>query len=858
MQKRILCYAVACLLSLNVFSQYIYEGNQSLIDLTNQSGTTSLNAGDDQVSAAFNLGFTFDFYGQAFTQARMATNGCLHFKTSGAYCNDYTPDPLASQYTYTMLPFWTDLIRDNDSSMLAKSFNDKTVLGWYNMREFNRASDNSFEVILWANDSFEFRYGALDIINHDVLIGEVGSGSSEIYQYLYHDKCNTGSTNTSDCVNTTWNESSFNVLLENGGSLYGVGSGNALDCSSALNDVNCAGYADAYLAQQCDLDSLYNDTCAGYSAAYLTQQCDITQLYDTACPSYWNAYDAQQCEDDAQYSASCPNYQQNESVAYYVEEDDYGYTEEDLWYDEEYDEYLDPNDPCYENRCEGFTDADWYELDVEQFGQEQVDDWLGSDISFSDDGMIEFETTLITSYDDVDLMMDLYDTEQEEIRVAEDLAWEEEQQRYEEEILQEELFLLEEEIYAVELHSTQEEHIDYLEEFAVVDEYTNNQREVIDILDAEELIELYEFDTIIREELEFQEEIFAVREEIEELEEEIEEIRKEEEELFELEEEIEERLVETEHEEKSTQEKKRSLVRISALDVVAGTLRSAKESVTGSGGESSTTVALVSTNTAITTSNNNSFNFENISSTSVSDSSVSFNTDSSISFEGAVNYGLTTSSSTFNASSSSFASSSSSSGGGISTSSSPSRSDQFASASMQTNQVLDMSSMSMFDESSSSTLNNTTSVDNTIIVGDTANVNDTTNVSVSVVSVDTITSTTQSQIDVSVSTDTSATETEQTVANVIAQNLKAAQDDVESKQEETGEYGSENTIIAYMGFVPDFNNYRLVTMPDQETWYEPKSIYANNMLGDNVEGFYQMAGQSLNTLTAMKELQPPL
>ena len=43
------------------------------------------------------------------------------------------------------------------------------------MREYNRESDNSFEVILWTNDSFEFRYGALDVINHDVLIGEVGS-----------------------------------------------------------------------------------------------------------------------------------------------------------------------------------------------------------------------------------------------------------------------------------------------------------------------------------------------------------------------------------------------------------------------------------------------------------------------------------------------------------------------------------------------------------------------------------------------------------------------------------------------------------------------------------------------------------
>ena len=63
---------------------------------------------------------------------------------------------------------------------------------------------------------------------------------------------------------------------------------------------------------------------------------------------------------DPQYAPFCQGYTTTESVAYYNVEDDYGYQEEDMWYDEEYDEWLDPNDPCYENRCEGFTDADWY------------------------------------------------------------------------------------------------------------------------------------------------------------------------------------------------------------------------------------------------------------------------------------------------------------------------------------------------------------------------------------------------------------------------------------------------------------------------------------------------------------------
>ena len=180
--------------------------------------------------------------------------------------------------------------------------------------------------------------------------------------------------------------------------------------------------------------------------------------------------------------------------------------------------------------------------------------------------------------------------------------------------------------------------------------------------------------------------------------------------------------------------------------------------------------------------------------------------------------------------------SSSNSGGGVSTSNSPSISEQFASSTAQNNQVLDMSA---------SVTSSTSVEDNTV---------ETVSVAVDTTSTQTL----QSQIDVSVSTDSSATETEQTVANVIAQNLQDAQDDVEAKQEETGEYGSENTIIAYMGFVPNFNNYRLVTMPDQETWYESTDIYANNMLSDNIEGFYQMAGQSLDTLIEMRKLQPKL
>ena len=176
---------------------------------------------------------------------------------------------------------------------------------------------------------------------------------------------------------------------------------------------------------------------------------------------------------------------------------------------------------------------------------------------------------------------------------------------------------------------------------------------------------------------------------------------------------------------------------------------------------------------------------------------------------------------------------SNSSTAGFSTSSSPSMSDQFASSTAQTNQVLDMSSMSVSDSSFSSTTVETETVTTEVAV---ANVT---------------TETTQDQMDTSIASVDSDSET--TVENIIAQNLQTAQEQVAAKQEETGEYGSENAIIAVMGFLPGFNSYRAVNIPEKEFWYEPKSIYTNSNLSDNTAAFYGLAGQSIKTLTELKE-----
>mgnify|MGYP003644314573 CR=1 FL=1 len=721
MQKRILCYAIALLFSNFLPSQevtVVYSADKPIWDLRNFSGATDMSAQDDGTSQVFNLGFDFDFFGQTFDKAYMASNGCVilgSLSTAANWeknCTQYNPSE-APNTDYTFYPFWTDLIMGGNSSMLAMQIDNKVIFGWYEMWEFNRDSKNTFELWLYPNNSYEARYDALDIQDHDVFIGIQGS-SKEFQTYYFHDECNTGIVNSSTCVNQSWNDSTKNSELEYGGSLL---VGEATDCS----------------------DPLVNPSCTGY----------------------WDAYDDQQCDLDPQYGPFCRGYTQEDSVAYFDEEQvDYGFNEEDLWYDEEFDEWLDPNDPCYQNNCADFTDADWYALDTEQFGQEQVDEWFGADIQFNDDGMVNFETTQVESYDDVDVMMDVWDVEQEQYRQEEQLL---------EEFLFQESFLVED--YSEPDTFIEFETIEQLEEW--FEEETTMEEELANLEAPEEefIEEIFEEDVV--------EEIF---EDIEDrmAEAEIEEQLEREEAPQEFEENFVEEFQITEREEATG---KSSITRELALSVISSAVTTAQNSISGTTAGS----------------------FSDVTNSSSSDTSASSSANS-----------------------------------GISTSNSPSMSDQIASASVQTNQLLDMSSTSVSDSSFDSV-----SIEAETSVGD-------------LVSVDLAVETTQDQIDASVETTGTDSETDATVASIVAENLQLAQDQATEQQEETGKYGSENAIIAVMGFVPDFNSYRLVNLPEKEFWYEPKSIYTNNGLSDNTEAFYGLVGESIRTLTDLKNLQPTL
>jgi hypothetical protein len=716
MQKRILCYAVALLFSSFLPSQevtVVYSADKPIWDLRNFSGATDMSAQDDGTSQVFDLGFDFTFFGEPFNQAYMASNGCLilgQLATGNNWeknCTQYEPSE-APNTNYTMYPFWTDLIMGGNSSMLAMQVDNKVIFGWYEMWEYYRDSKNTFELWLYPNNSYEARYSELDIKDHDVFIGIQGN-ENERETYYFHDKCFTGQVNSKECVSQDWNDTAINFDLENNGSIL---VGEALDCSNPLNDTSCAGYA----------------------AAYQTQQCDIDQLYNELCPYYSDAYDDFQCDLNPQYGPFCRGYTQEDSVAYYEEEQfDYGYEEEQFGYEDPpvFDEYV------FEQEQNTFEEPEYtYEEEIifEQiFSQaeqqepfETVQDFQREEEIFMpiEELLIgEFifqETFLVEDYSEPDTFIELETVDQLE-------EWFEEETRMEEEL--------------ANLESPEEEFIEEIFEEDVVEEIFEDIEERMAEAEIEEQLE---------------------REEAPE----------------EFEENFVEEFQMTEREEATG---KSSITRELALSVISSAVTTAQNSISGTTAGS----------------------FSDVTSSSSSDTSGS----------SAANSGI---------------------------SNSPSMSDQFASFAAQTDQMLDMSNTSISDSSFDSTaLETETSVEDFAVV-------------------EVAVENTQNQIDSSIEESGTTSETNATVASIVAENLQLAQEQAVEQQEESGEYGSENAIIAVMGFLPGFNDYRLVSIPQKEVWYEPKSIYTTNSIQDNTAGFYQLVGTSIKTLTSIKEMQPPL
>ena len=196
-------------------------------------------------------------------------------------------------------------------------------------------------------------------------------------------------------------------------------------------------------------------------------------------------------------------------------------------------------------------------------------------------------------------------------------------------------------------------------------------------------------------------------------------------------------------------------------------------------------------------------------------------TNSIVSNSIANSYGNSNSSST----NSTTASAVSGGSGGTSISSSPSISDQIASAQVQTNNVLQSIEILPVP-----TMDNTPSM------------------AMAEVQVTSM----ENQIQSVTSTMVTSSEAEQIAEEIVANNIRAQQEQSQAQQEESGQYDSQgqSNLIAYMNYVPNFSDYTSANITDQTNWYTPTVIYASVTLEDNA-GYSFMVSDSMNTLQNM-------
>jgi hypothetical protein len=240
------------------------------------------------------LQFGFPYYGRVFTESYMFSNGVVGFlNPTNSWCctgfdlrtNNGTP------FSFAIMPLQTDLI-NYSGRFLTEGTPQYQRYKWENISEYGVPQNlNTFGVEIRPSGYIGMHYESVNISPwRPVTIGRTGY-VGEFHQY-YH--------------GAGFTHGSFSHITESTGNACLV---------NPLSSSSCAGYQEAYLAQQCSISQLYSPQCPNYQQAYFNQQCSINALFNRDCPNYQQAYFAEQCRLNPLYDRTCSGYAEAYALA---------------------------------------------------------------------------------------------------------------------------------------------------------------------------------------------------------------------------------------------------------------------------------------------------------------------------------------------------------------------------------------------------------------------------------------------------------------------------------------------------------------------------------------------------------------
>jgi len=300
--------------------------------------TCTYNIGDDNY-AIVPIPFGFPYYGRVFTHSIMFDNGVVSFYTPNQYPQyfggqQFFAQPLSSgmgsQFSYSIMPLWTDLLNYTGRYFTETDGVNFLRYNWENISQWGYPGRlNTFSAEISPSGSIGLQYQQVNISGYPVTIGTTGNVLLGEFTQNYH-QVSSGSTTINNLQPWTVTETV------------------PTDCSNPLVNVNCPGYAEAFLQQQCSMNTLYSPACPGYTQAYyewqvsvcttnptafygqcqsltptvwFDYQCSLDPLYDDLCPGYADAFYAQQCSLDPLYDRGCYGYDEAFAKKYIIGKD---------------------------------------------------------------------------------------------------------------------------------------------------------------------------------------------------------------------------------------------------------------------------------------------------------------------------------------------------------------------------------------------------------------------------------------------------------------------------------------------------------------------------------------------------------
>jgi hypothetical protein len=218
------------------------------------------------------LQFAFPYYGRVFTESYMFSNGVVGFlnPTNHFCCSGYDITQPNHPFSFAIMPLQTDLINYGQGRFLTEGTPQYQRYKWENISEYGRPQNlNTFGVEIRPSGYIGVHYEQINIDAwRTVTMGMTGDSSLNQYTLNYSGPGFSRVENVSNVTQTTGD----------------------MCLTDPLFSPSCAGYAQAYLTQQCGLNALYDQSCPGYTQAYFNQQCSLNPLYDRRCSGYEAAY----------------------------------------------------------------------------------------------------------------------------------------------------------------------------------------------------------------------------------------------------------------------------------------------------------------------------------------------------------------------------------------------------------------------------------------------------------------------------------------------------------------------------------------------------------------------------------------